>query len=93
MTYASRAPPGPWWRAPSLGQACPPCSFSTGTTCLPCPPGSTMDECIDCEGGMPIQEKPSLLREYGPEIVIAIISATAIALAVPGVLGVLGRPE
>lgn len=79
------------WAINGLGQACPDCSFWTGSACLPCPDGSTMLECEGCVGGRPIPEKPSFMKEYGPQILLAVISAAAVAVAVPPLLGMFGK--
>lgn len=65
----------------ALGQPCGPCTFWSGTACLPCPHGSTMPQCEGCVGGRP--PKQGFLREYGTELSFAIASAVAVGLVAP----------
>lgn len=62
----------------TLGQACPPCSFWNGASCVPCPEGSTMVECAGCVGGRRLSE--SIVRRYAPELGLAIASAVVVGV-------------
>jgi hypothetical protein len=64
-----------------LGASCGPCEISAGDRCVPCPNGSDLPECADCQDGRSTLSPAWHERPIVGTVVLGVVTAVATGIA------------